>query len=149
MAARDSAADKKNRQLYCRLRNLATRRVRQDREASNLNLMDRYGKDPGQIWRLLDSLTKRGRSGQFPPRFVQDGQPVEGDDKLADIMNHHYTTKIAKTGETTEAMEAGLPSPLLNLVLLVFGDNVTLFLLLLFLTPSSDNMGGAEGHREA
>ncbi len=78
---------------------------------------DRYGKVPGQIWRLADSLIERGRSGPLPPRFVQDGQPIEGDDKLADVMNRHYITKIVKICQGIELVRLqrqwrqGFPPP--------------------------------------
>ena len=96
MAARDSAAERKDWKLYRRLRNLAARSVRRDRVASNVEALEKLGGDPGRIWRLADSLTGRGRSGGLPPRLLDDGQLVEGDDKLADTMNRHYIEKIDK-----------------------------------------------------
>ena len=102
MAARDAAANKKDWQLYRRLRNLAARRVRRDRVDSNLELLNKFRDDPGRVWKLADSLTGRGRSGGLPPQLEQDGRLVEGDDKLADVMNHHYISKIAKIREKIE-----------------------------------------------
>ncbi len=102
MAARDAAANKKDWQLYRRLRNLAARRVRRDRVNSNLKLLNKFRGDPGRVWRLADSLTGRGRSDGLPPRLEQDGQLVGGDDKLADVMNRHYIDKIEKIREKIE-----------------------------------------------
>ena len=110
MVARDAAAAKKDWSLYRRMRNLASRRVRQDRVSSNLDLLGRLGKDPKMVWRLADSLTGRGRNGTLPTRLKQDGQLVGGDDKLADIMNCHYIAKIAKIREGIEQERRQRPS---------------------------------------
>ncbi len=116
MAARDAAAEKRDWLLYRRLRNKAARFVRKDRVASSLSLLERIKGNPGRVWSLADSLTGRGRSGGLPPRLVQDGQIVEGDDKLADVMNDHYISKIekirAEIGQTRlKAAPASHPPP--------------------------------------
>ncbi len=95
----------------------------------------------GKVWSTPPSVCAgrpahwRGRQTGWrhePSLYHQDCKNLPGD----------------RAGETAEAMEAGLPSPLIPLGLLIFGNNVIVFLLLLFLTLSS-GVGGAEGHREA
>ena len=111
MAARDAAANRKDWQLYRRLRNLAARRVRRDRVTSNLELLDKFKGDPARVWKLADLLTGRGRSSGLPPRLEQDGQLVEGDDELADVMNRHYINKIEKIREKIEREKSLRPDP--------------------------------------
>ncbi len=66
---------------------------------SNMETLAKFGGDPGRVWKLADSLTGRGRSGGLPPRLVDGGQLVEGDDRLADTMNRHYIEKIDRIRE--------------------------------------------------
>ncbi len=94
MAARDAAARRGDWPLYRRLRNLAGRQVRQDRVRTTLQLLSRHKDDPKEVWKLADSLTGRERSAVLPPALLQDGQLVEGDDKLANVMNSFYISKI-------------------------------------------------------
>ena len=102
MAARDAAAQRKDWPLYRRLRNLAARQVRQDRVASTLQLLTKHKNDAKQVWKLADSLTGRGKTGSLPPTLQHDGQPVEGDDKLAGVMNTFYISKIDKIRQGIE-----------------------------------------------
>lgn len=111
MAARDAAANKKDWPLYRRLRNLAARRVRKDRVSSNLEALNKCRSDPGRMWKLADSITGRGRSRRLPPSLEQDGQLVEGDDKLADVMNRHYIEKVEKIRATIEEDKLQRPDP--------------------------------------
>ncbi len=103
MAARDAAAQRKDWPLYRRLRNLAARQVRQDRVASTLQLLTKHKNDAKQVWKLADSLTGRGKTGSLPPTLQHDGQPVEGDDKLAGVMNTFYISKIDKIRQGIDA----------------------------------------------
>ncbi len=96
MAARDAAARRRDWPLYKRLRNLAARQVRQDRMSTTLDLLTRHKNDPKQVWKLADSLTGRERTSTLPPALLRDGQLVKGDEKLADIMNDFYISKIDK-----------------------------------------------------
>ncbi len=102
MAARDAAAGRRDWPLYRSLRNLASRQVRKDRLATNAGVLLTCSHDPRRLWQLADSLTGRGKAGGLPPRLVHEGRVVEGDDELADIMNHHYITKIAGIRERIE-----------------------------------------------
>ncbi len=104
MAARDAAAGCRNWSLYRRLRNQAARQVRQDRKASNLNLLQKCNGDPKSLWRLADSLTGRERGGGLPPQLEQDGHLVQGDARLAGILNDHYITKIQRLREGIEVV---------------------------------------------
>ncbi len=99
MAARDLAAQRGDWPLYRRLRNKAARQVRKDRLESTLQQLSRHGNDPKEVWRLADSLTGRERSGALPPSLLRDGELVEGDRELADVMNSFYISKIDKIRE--------------------------------------------------
>ncbi len=94
MDARDAAANRRDWARYRSLRNLASRQVRRDRLATNAGLLQTCSRDPKRLWQLADSLTGRGKAGGLPPRLEQEGQVVEGDDELADVMNRHYIDKI-------------------------------------------------------
>ncbi len=95
MAARDAAAGRRDWPLYRSLRNLASRQVRADRLATNARVLQTCSRDPRRLWQLADSLTGRGSAGGLPPRLMHESRVVEGDEELADLMNSHYTTKIA------------------------------------------------------
>ncbi len=96
MVARDDAACGKDWPLFLKLHNLAAHRVRRDRVATNLELFSRYKGDTNQIWKLANSLTVRGQSCALPPKLDCEGQLVQGEEKLADVMNRHYISKTAK-----------------------------------------------------
>ncbi len=96
MQSRDRAAKMRDWQLYRKLRNKAAREVRRDRLQSNLDRLRKTAGDAKQLWQLADSMTGRARTGGLPARLSDGGKMVEGDDKLATVMNDFYIEKIAR-----------------------------------------------------
>ncbi len=96
MQERDLAASRKDWPLFRKLRNRAARHVRQDRLRSNLDLLNRCQGDTKQVWQMANSLTGRNASNAPPPCLELDGRLVEGEDKLADIMNSFFIEKVER-----------------------------------------------------
>ncbi len=61
MAERDAATRRKDWDSYRRLRNLAVRKVSQDRLRSTMNVLTSSKGDPNKLWKLADALTGRSR----------------------------------------------------------------------------------------
>ncbi len=96
MQDRDRAAQRRDWPLFRRLRNLAARQVRKDRLNSNLDLLNRCGGNSKEVWHLANSLTGRSNTSGPPPSLEYDGQLVQGDAKLAEIMNKFFVEKVKK-----------------------------------------------------
>ncbi len=103
MEARDTAACQRDWPLFRRLRNQTAHQVRRDRLASNRALLDKCQGDSRRLWQLADSLTGRGTTEGPPPRLECDGQLVEGDDKMAGIMNGFFIDKVERIRANIEA----------------------------------------------
>ncbi len=96
MHDRDLAAQKRNWPLFRHLRNLAARQVRKDRLQSNQDLLDRCRGEVRQVWQLANSLTGRSTSSAPPPSLEYEGQLVQGEGKLAEVMNGFFVEKVKK-----------------------------------------------------
>ncbi len=96
MRDRDLAAQKRDWPLFRRLRNLTARQVRKDRLQSNQDLLTRCGGDAKQVWQLANSLTGRTTSSGPPPSLESGGRLVQGEDKLAEIINEFFIEKVQK-----------------------------------------------------
>ncbi len=96
MQDRDRAAQRRDWPLFRRLRNQAARQVRKDRLNSNLDLLNRCKGDSRQVWHLANSLTGRSAFAGPPPCLRWEEKLVQGEDKLAEIMNGFFVEKVEK-----------------------------------------------------
>ena len=98
MRQRDQAAIRRDWAFFRHLRNKTVRRVRQDHLASNEEFLSRCQGDTKGLWRLANSLTGRGGTGGPPSCLESEGRLIEGDEKLAVIMNKFFIEKVGKIG---------------------------------------------------
>ena len=96
MQDRDRAAQTRDWPLFRRLRNQAARQVRKDRLNSNLDLLNRCQGDSKQVWHLANSLTGRSAFAGPPTCLRWEEQLVQGEVKLAEIMNGFFVEKVEK-----------------------------------------------------
>ena len=95
---RDRAATTGNHSVYRRLRNEASRLVRRDKLASNLQNLQREDFSPKAVWHLANEASGRSTRSDLPTGLVDEdsGERIRGDDRLADCVNTFYINKINK-----------------------------------------------------
>ncbi len=98
ISGRDRAASMGNHNLYRRLRNQASRLVRRDKLASNLQNLQKEDFSPRAVWQLANEASGRSTRSNLPAELVDEdrGELVRGDDELADCVNAFYINKIKK-----------------------------------------------------
>ena len=109
---RDLAATKGSHSEYRRLRNKASRLVRRDRLASNVEALQKEGFCPRSIWQLANTVTGRSTRSALPMELVDEvtGEHIKGDEKLADCVNRFYIDKIDKIRERIDREMAKGPA---------------------------------------
>ncbi len=102
---RDDAAAKGTHDEYRRCRNKASRLVRRDRLASNVEHLHKEGFNPKAIWQLANTVSGRSVKSALPSELVdeENGERLKGDAVLADCVNRHYINKIIKIRDRIDA----------------------------------------------
>ncbi len=107
-----------NHDNYRKLRNEASRLVRRDKLASNLNLLQKEAYNSKAIWQIANTASGRSARSSLPAELVEEhsGERVRGDANLADCVNRFYIDKINrirdKIGEDLDEREEELLLPL-------------------------------------
>ncbi len=107
MRARDRLAASGSPSSFRAARNLANRLVRRDRVVSAQKAIASCGEDQRKLWQLAGTLL--GDSGPKLPKSMHnsDGNVVEGNTALANVVNNFFVDKVSKI----QHHPAGSPHP--------------------------------------